>query len=417
MNRNFTSSTSPPTSASLHVARRIRDMHVLRLTMNPLYPDGNDMPPRRTQAGTKRASIEKPPEHDLKKPRLDEIEGSSDTSQSEDSASTSHTTSTSFENVVRNQDEEIPDPLPSFTKEATVSEHPTCRDHEEHDTNNTEPLPVGGEESHVGPVHPPAGGDEGTLHGVPLTDPENAGPDVGPVNHTQLLDVSIRPYFHAELVERLNHLVTYTNATNACYAIHELPANNLYWPPSRQSRDDKSDFMHIDCKLVLVWFVGEVILPRFAKGESHARKPGLLFRPVLQADLNRANKILRENSMPRRVENDSDEGLWIGKWVANNSVPDARIPPFVDVFDGTSKIKQKAQMTRLDVHDLKPHDLVLIEAMILRWPLERGEERIEFYKTRNWKTWRTEYKLDAIYLLFPGSTYMDEKRPGEDVEL
>ena len=66
---------------------------------------------------------------------------------------------------------------------------------------------------------------------------------------------------------------------------------------------------------------------------------------------------------------------------------------------------------------MKTHDLVMVESLAYRWPLERGEERTAFWKGRNWKTWKAEYKLDSIYLLFPGSAVMTDETPGEDVEI
>ena len=74
-------------------------------------------------------------------------------------------------------------------------------------------------------------------------------------------------------------------------------------------------------------------------------------------------------------------------------------------------------MRRLDAETLKPHDLVLVESVVYRWPLEKGEERANFWKERNWKTWKAEYKLDSIYLLFPGSAVISDDKPGEDVEI
>ncbi|KAJ3559809.1 hypothetical protein NM688_g116 [Phlebia brevispora] len=240
-----------------------------------------------------------------------------------------------------------------------------------------------------------------------------------PPNDAQqvLITSQDREYFDQILMNRLQQLLTYKNENTRCYSVQELPDGRLTWPPSKRSTEDKSDLMHVNFKPAVIWLVGEIVLTRFAKAGYNARRPCILLKPLLNADADKANSILRTKSNPQRDTNDSEDGLWVGKWIARNSVPESKVPPFVDIFDATGKLKQKAFMKRLDAHELKRNDLVLVEAMILQWPLQRGEERQEFFRTRNWKNWRTELKLDAIYLLHSADEDGLEQRPGEDIDL
>ncbi|KAJ3536821.1 hypothetical protein NM688_g6786 [Phlebia brevispora] len=232
-----------------------------------------------------------------------------------------------------------------------------------------------------------------------------------------LLSQEDRPYFTQDLVTRLEHLLMYKNESTSCYAIRELPINKLYWPPSKKNREDKSDLMHTNMRLAVVWLIGEIALTRFTKGDGNARRPCVLVKPLLKADLNCANLILRNQSQPVRVENDSEDSVWMAKWIASNSVPDTKVPPFLDVYDATDKMKRKAYLKRIDPLELKAGDLVLVEAIISRWPLQRGEEHLQFFRTRNWKNWRTEFRLDSIYVLHTRLPAEEDNRPGEDVEL
>ena len=94
-----------------------------------------------------------------------------------------------------------------------------------------------------------------------------------------------------------------------------------------------------------------------------------------------------------------------------------QVPAFINCFDATASMRSKAQLARLNPQSLKPNDLVLVESHIHRWPLEKGEERAAFWKARNWKTWKAEYKLDSIYLLYAAYEVMNDETPGEDIEI
>lgn len=74
-------------------------------------------------------------------------------------------------------------------------------------------------------------------------------------------------------------------------------------------------------------------------------------------------------------------------------------------------------MQRLEPESIKKHDLVLVEALVHRWPLLKGQERADFWKHKDWTTWRVEFKLDSLYLLFRASAFVNETRPGENFEV
>lgn len=62
------------------------------------------------------------------------------------------------------------------------------------------------------------------------------------------------------------------------------------------------------------------------------------------------------------------------------------------MYDATTAFKAKSEMTRLPAADLKPRDLVLVEADVQRF--KTGDK-----KQSGWQTWRAFYGLKSVCLL------------------
>ncbi|KAJ3556736.1 hypothetical protein NM688_g1859 [Phlebia brevispora] len=315
------------------------------------------MPPKRAQQTGKCTAVDKICSTDPKKPRLEDP-NSSDNTQSDDGAGCTEDSgilSSSDENLLRANGQ---DPLPSFDCSATLT------DHHDDDSDNNPTHDADHVERKIAPPENKEVLQTGKDGGLPRTAPESENCTTEDVQVQEvLITLTDYAYFNDTLVKRLNNFLQYNNLQNVCYAIHELPVTNLYWPASKQSPQDHSDVMHIDSKPVVVWLIGEVILPHFSKGECNARKPGLLLKPLLQADLDAANGVLRNNSLPPRLEDDSQDGLWISKWVANNTIPDGRLRISTKMFSGLLKhvTIQALPILRLDPYEPTPPVFIKIK--------------------------------------------------------
>ena len=88
-------------------------------------------------------------------------------------------------------------------------------------------------------------------------------------------------------------------------------------------------------------------------------------------------------------------------------------------------------MDRFDPVDLKDGDIILLEAFVVRWPLqdqpkkenmdsddERKLKAERYKKRREWKKWAVDLRLDAVSILFQGSEHQVEaSKPDEDVNI
>lgn len=111
------------------------------------------------------------------------------------------------------------------------------------------------------------------------------------------------------------------------------------------------------------------------------------------------------------------------------------------MYDAEDVLRAKRFMKRMPCTDLKPGDLVVAEASIVRWPApektstdhpqdassiqpddksstsDRGRKQNR-YSARTWDTWRVEFRMDALWYLYAGSDYYNAGTgPGEDVEM
>ncbi len=117
---------------------------------------------------------------------------------------------------------------------------------------------------------------------------------------TLLQDITqdTRDYFEPETAERLNSMSHYTNAANNCFSLRTLDVARVAWGSSRGGRSDHCEFLCIDDTQLMVWIVAEVVAPNFFKYGKPARKAGLKFRPLLDADFEKAAHIVSTLSRP-----------------------------------------------------------------------------------------------------------------------
>ena len=95
-----------------------------------------------------------------------------------------------------------------------------------------------------------------------------------------------------------------------------------------------------------------------------------------------------------------------------------QVPAFNESYDAMESFRSKRMMRRLDCEEFKPYDIVLVEALIVRWPIEETEAMKQArYVKKSWKKWRAEFRLEAMSLLYRGSDHIGSARAGEDLNL
>lgn len=117
------------------------------------------------------------------------------------------------------------------------------------------------------------------------------------VQSTQI-STDTREYFEPELVQRLNVLNNYFKVASSCVTLHTFPFDRVTWGPIGTGQNDKSDFLMFNGQPIMVWTVAELLYPNFNRQGVSLRKPGVLFRPLLDEDFNVALRILNTMSCP-----------------------------------------------------------------------------------------------------------------------
>ena len=91
------------------------------------------------------------------------------------------------------------------------------------------------------------------------------------------------------------------------------------------------------------------------------------------------------------------------------------------MFDAQTKYTAKIDMFELESTDLKKGDLVLAEFFVTRWiPKENsdtsgtGDGKSRYGRKREWRRWNVDFKLDALSLLYRGSTYYVEPQRADE---
>lgn len=66
--------------------------------------------------------------------------------------------------------------------------------------------------------------------------------------------------------------------------LRTIPFNDVYWGPIGHGSGDKSEFLMLNGQPLMVWAVSELIYLNFSAQGRSIRKPGVMFRPLLDKD-------------------------------------------------------------------------------------------------------------------------------------
>ena len=111
---------------------------------------------------------------------------------------------------------------------------------------------------------------------------------------------------------------------------------------------------------------------------------------------------------------------------------------FHDVFNAEDVLRAKRFMKRMPCTEVKPGDIVVGEALLVRWQgadkdkqestmAEQGKEiqhsetnanKPNRFRRHTWENWRVELRLEALWYIYAGSDYYSASAgPGEEVEI
>ena len=83
---------------------------------------------------------------------------------------------------------------------------------------------------------------------------------------------------------------------------------------------------------------------------------------------------------------------------------------FKDIFDAQEVLQNKKLMfaDRITHEWIKPRDIVVVEASIVRWQkTDKDEPKATRFPRGEWDQWRAEFRLETLFYIFEGS-----KHPG-----
>ncbi|KAF8193080.1 hypothetical protein K438DRAFT_1589407, partial [Mycena galopus ATCC 62051] len=149
------------------------------------------------------------------------------------------------------------------------------------------------------------------------------------------------------------------------------------------------------------WITGEVTTGYWYNPEGYpATRVALSIQPLSTRATAACKNLLKNAGMPWGQ-------IKATHWMNNrpqgqsNALP--TVLPFTQFYDATTVLRDKGEMQTLNVADLKPHDLVLLEVKIGRYNAEQAERGT--YRRRTMNRWHAYLDMQAVYLLHhaPGS--------------
>lgn len=111
---------------------------------------------------------------------------------------------------------------------------------------------------------------------------------------------------------------------------------------------DSSEYLCMNGKRLGLWAVAELVFPNFKKKGLPIRKPGVLFRPIVERDFRQAARILNLKSAPVKgtpvfagflaklvlirptATASYAEGFWASRWMGNQSLADDEVDSTLD---------------------------------------------------------------------------------------
>lgn len=87
-----------------------------------------------------------------------------------------------------------------------------------------------------------------------------------------------------------------------CVTLRTIAFPEISWGPVGSGYPDRSEFLELNGHRLMVWAVCEVIWSRFVFQGRGVRKARVFFRPLLDEDFARAQRLLTHYSRPIRSE-------------------------------------------------------------------------------------------------------------------
>ncbi|KAH9925075.1 hypothetical protein B0H21DRAFT_712407 [Amylocystis lapponica] len=231
-------------------------------------------------------------------------------------------------------------------------------------------------------------------------------PEGGPVipnNATAIISASGVQY-SAELMQRLNAMVSFSDHANGRFAIGTVPPTAAWG-----SGTADSTFCIADVP-VNIFMVGEIRTTWFhTRLGNPQRYVNLRIRPVRASDLNAAKSLLATHAtMPppnSKYRNVVYAGCRSTKQMKGS--PQATAVEFTKCYDARTQFRTKTAMDKWPVSMIGFNDLVLLECYMTRYRVDNDGNIV--YKGA-WANYRTAYELQALSLLAIGpDTFIDEE--------
>ncbi|GJE96738.1 hypothetical protein PsYK624_129440 [Phanerochaete sordida] len=253
----------------------------------------------------------------------------------------------------------------------------------------------------------------------------------------EIFTCDVRAYFDQELVDRFNSVNLYCNETSGCATLSTVPLESLDWGNSQGKGYKGESWLAWGSHRLTLWGVVEVAFNDLHENGRPVGTSALRFRPLLNRDWATAAHFMTARREPAREEWQTDT-FRASKFMNAASVPEQHMEPFTAVYDATNKYQNKKLMPKIDAADILVGDIVVVEMHVKRFVGTRDKGTDDTCATddagsskggrkrggvpkwapkRVWSEWETCFTLEAVSLVFKGSTFYTPPEPvSEDVE-
>ncbi|KAH7906872.1 hypothetical protein BJ138DRAFT_1104782 [Hygrophoropsis aurantiaca] len=209
--------------------------------------------------------------------------------------------------------------------------------------------------------------------------------------------------FDDNIKRRVKICEDFTSKENLIYSVDHMLAD-LAWGPNMPF----GNLSHVLCstsvtekKPVTFWIVGQ-------SSSEYAEQMNIRVLPTTPGTGNKISGFLAQLSNSSISNDETGWGLlkiaaWQSKFINGAK---AEATPFKAVFDARDGYKDKKLMHTLSLQDIKQRDVVLVEASIKRYSVER--------KTYSgWQKWRAYLELKAVSLIATAPQLAKDEKDGE----
>ncbi|KAJ7741066.1 hypothetical protein B0H16DRAFT_1216499, partial [Mycena metata] len=198
---------------------------------------------------------------------------------------------------------------------------------------------------------------------------------------------------------RLHTLLLWSDERRNTFAIQRIPAND--WG-MEAAFEDRSNVLCLagTSKPIDLWIVGEIVRQWWVDGEGMpATRPAISVQPLPDSQRAFCKTFLNERCMPANTSNVANQfgpsQVKASRWMNTRAEKDSpsKTLEFKEVYDARTSLRDKSHLAKLNVGQLKVHDIVVLEIRLGRYAAKQEGDKT---KKKGMERWQAFFDLQAV---------------------